>query len=426
VAAAAAADAAGADAANAAAERMADDALAWLLARRRGQRPRDPVRVRALLDALGLPDPPAVVLVAGTNGKGSVATALAAMATAAGHRSGRFTSPHVEHVGERVAIDGTPLDARTVAAFATRARELVAAGAVPDAAFFEWMLALALERFAAAAVTLAVIEAGVGARSDATSVVGNVVASVVTNVTLDHVATLGGSIEAIARDKAAAARPGAPLVTAATGDALEVLRRAARRVGSPLSVLHDGDPRFDLPADLAAWGLSLPATRRENLRLACAIGRLLGFDELALRAACLAPPPPARFERFEVDDRHVVLDGAHDPAAAAALARDVAPGYVLLFGALARKQGAETLAPLQRSASRTVVTSPGPDEPPLPLPADAVVADPLAALDQALDWAGPGGRVVIAGSLYLAGWLRPALRARARPADLPDRDRAAA
>jgi dihydrofolate synthase / folylpolyglutamate synthase len=390
------------------------DAAAWLVSRRRGARERDPAAARALLDALGIPDPPAVVHVVGTNGKGSVTHALAAMAQAAGHRSGRFTSPHVETLGERVAVDGRALDLAALTAFVERVRPLAEAGALPDVGFFEWTLALALERFAAEGVTLAVIEAGVGARHDATSAVRNVVASVITNVTLDHVETLGPTLEAIARDKAAAARPGVPLVSAASGAPLAVIARAARAAGSPFLALAGGDGRFALPAgvDASFW----PATHVQNLRLACATARVLAFDEGAIAAGCAAPRPPARFEVFELGDRRVVLDGAHDPAAASALAAAVAPPYVLLFGALARKQGAATFAPLAERAIWSIVTSADADESAGPWPASARHDDPGAALALALERAGPGGTVVVAGSLYLAGRLRPELRRRAATA----------
>jgi dihydrofolate synthase / folylpolyglutamate synthase len=362
--------------------------------------------------ALGLAGPPAVVHVVGTNGKGSVTHALTAMAQAAGQRAGRFTSPHVESLHERIAVDGTAIGEAELDAFVARVSHDADEGRLPEVGFFEWMLALALEHFARERVTLAVVEAGVGARHDATLVVGNVVAGVLTNVALDHVETLGASVEAIAHDKAAVARPDVPLVTAATGAALGVVRTVADEVGAPLFALCEGDARFDLPAGLERRSL-MPATHVENLRLACATARLLGFDEAAISAGCLAPRPPARFERFEVAGRLVVLDGAHDPAAAAALAANLPRPYVLLFGALGRKQGAATLEPLARDAASVVLTRADALEPLPGWSADARHDDPHRALEEALERAGSGGTVVIAGSLYLAGRLRGHLRALA-------------
>jgi dihydrofolate synthase / folylpolyglutamate synthase len=283
------------------------------------------------------------------------------------------------------------------------------------------MLALALERFAAEGVTLAVVEAGVGARRDATSALRTVVASVVTNVALDHVETLGATLEEIARDKSAAARPGTPLVTAARGVALDVLRAAAHAAGSPFTALADDPTPFALPAGYQARGA--PETHLENLRVACATARVLAFGEDAIAAGCLAPRPPARFERFRIDDTDVILDGAHDPAAAAALAAAAPNAFVLVFGALARKQGAATLAPLARAATWTIVTGADADEGAGTWPASEHVDDPATALERALQRAGPGGTVVVAGSLYLAGRLRPTLErlaARGRTAIVAD------
>jgi dihydrofolate synthase / folylpolyglutamate synthase len=392
----------------------ADTAWAWLAARRRSGRTRDPNVARALLDRLGLADPPAVVHVVGTNGKGSVATALAAMATAAGRRSGCFVSPHVEHYRERISVDGAHVADDEVVAFTARARALVEDGA-PEAiaaGFFEWTLALALDVYAARGVDVAIVEAGVGARRDATLALRNVRASVVTNVDLDHLETLGPDIASIASDKAAALRPGVPTVTCAVGEGLAILRAEAARVGATLVRCEADEPLAALPPDVAAFGRSArwPSTRFDNVRMACAVARLLGWPEAAIEAGARAAPPPARFERFVVDGVSVVLDGAHDPAAARRLAVDLPPDTVLLFGALTRKQGAATLAALAPHVSRVIVTSADADDAPGAWNADAHLADPELALRTALAWAGPGGTVAIAGSLYLAGRVRSVLR----------------
>ncbi len=392
----------------------ANDAWQWLAGRRRAGRARDPRIARALLDTLGLPDPPAVVHVVGTNGKGSVATALAAMARSAGFTSGCFVSPHVEHYAERIAVDGRQIGPDEVTSFVERARALVAAGvpAACAAGFFEWTLALALETFAARGVDMAVIEAGVGARRDATQALGNVVAAVVTSIDLDHLDTLGADLEAIAADKAAAVRPGVPLVTGARGVGLARLRAEAARQGAPLLLADEHEPLAALPPALAhhAAEHGWPATRADNLRLACAVARIVGWPEPALLAGALSPAPPARFERFEIAGVQVVLDGAHDPAAARRLALDLPAGAVLVFGALRRKQGTATLAALAPHVARVIVTSPVPSEPPGPWPADARLTEPADALRTAAAWAGRGGTVVVAGSLYLAGRVRPLLR----------------
>ncbi len=394
------------------------DALSWLYSCVRGAAPRDPARMAALLEALALPSPDHVVHVVGTNGKGTVTAMVDAGLRAWGEPCGRFVSPHVEDFRERVSVDGKPVSRETVRRFAARAQRLAI---VPAPAFFEWTLALALTAFARARLRWAVVEAGVGGARDATRALTGVRLVVLTNVTPDHLETLGPDLDSIARDKAGALRPGIPAVTGARGDALKVVRAEARRLGAPLFIESSGQPLFDLPA----LGRAIGTTRTANARLAAAALRLLGAPEEAVATGIAAPPLPGRGERYRVRGCEVLLDGAHDPAAAEALAADLEPGFVLLFGALARKQAAATLAALERSAAAVVLTEAALGEhPPSVRPGDRFLVDPGRALDLALTLAaqgasqrpdGPPPRVVVAGSLYLAGRLRPLLRRRARP-----------
>lgn len=395
-----------------------DDDLAWLYARTRGHSPRDPRRMRAIMTALGLVDPPWSVHVVGTNGKGTVTTMLAEGLRASGLRSGRFLSPHVEDFRERIAVDGVQVSASAVRRYVAEAKGLERTEpALPAIAFFEHTLALALRTFAERGVEAAVLEAGVGGTKDATRAIEGVRLVVLTNVSLDHVATLGPTLADIAGEKAGAIRPGVPVVTGATGEALAVIERAAARLGSPLVRDSAGDPLFDPPA-----GSVQPegSARHRNARLAAAALRVLGYGEDVVRAGLAAPALPARSERFDLGDREVLLDGAHDPAAAALLAAGLPPGFVLLFGALARKQGEATLAPLAASAARVILTEAHPGELPVPDPADRrFVIEPARALDAALEATPSGGLLVIAGSFHLAGALRPRLRGLARQATTP-------
>lgn len=395
-----------------------EEALAWLYARHRAGAPRDPQRMRALMSALGLASPPQVVHVVGTNGKGTVTAMIDAGLRAGGARSGRFTSPHVEDFRERIAVDGRPVARQTVRRFVAglAARELE-----PAPAFFELTLVLALWTFARRGVRWGAFEAGVGGAHDATRALERVALVVLTNVALDHTETLGPDAISIARDKAGALRPGVPVVTGAEGAALAVVRAEAARLGCPLHV-DDGRARlFELPARtrLAGWPPTGGA-RLRNARLAAAALRLLGADEPTVAAGLATPPLPARHERFRVAGREVVLDGAHDPAAGALLATSLPEGYVLVFGALARKQGAATLAPLEARAGAVILTEAAEGEPPLADPGGRrFLPDPGRALRAAVEATPPGGTVVVAGSLYLAGRVRPLLRRLARAAPRP-------
>lgn len=380
---------------------------------------------------LGLTVPANIVRVVGTNGKGTVASMVAAGLSAAGSVTGRFLSPHVESFTERVAVDGTSVTPAEVTAFVARAVDASARGGVladlPPAlhpAFFEWTLALALERFAAAGATWAVLEAGVGGRDDATSAVvagpaeppgprrGTVALVVLTNVDLDHLDTLGGTVEAIAAEKAGAIAAGAPVVTGAVGPALTVVAAAAAERHARLYADVAEDPLFSVPGPRSVGPGG--GTRYANARLAAAALRLLGVQEHAVAAAVSVPPLPGRGECFVIDGRTVILDGAHDPSAARRLVSELPPGYVLVFGSLARKQGAATLRVLEARASAVVVTEAAEGEglERFASPSRVLERDPSAALDLALARAGPGGTVLIAGSLYLAGRLRPLVDSR--------------
>ncbi len=187
----------------------------WLYGRTRAGRERGPQAARELLGRLGHPERDfRSIRVVGTNGKGSTCAMLEAGLLAAGVRTGRFTSPHLHAYEERIRIDGHQLLAAQTAAFIEWAKKQA-----PEAAFFDLTLALACQAFATAGIEVAVMEAGVGGRSDATQALEDVVAVALTNVGLDHVPALGTTLAEIARDKAGAALPDIPLLTTATGEA---------------------------------------------------------------------------------------------------------------------------------------------------------------------------------------------------------------
>ena len=374
---------------------MYDEAVRWLEAQRRAGRARGPRRLHAAWARLGGVLPPTrFVHVVGTNGKGSVAAYLEQGFLAAGVRTGAFTSPHLVDPRERVRTGGLPASRGALIEFAERARAIE----LDDPpAFFEWMLAFALERFAAEGVSWAALEAGVGGAGDATSFARErVVLTVLTNVGEDHLASFG-SLKALARDKAGAVRPGTPVVSAARGRALEVLREVARARRAPLHVYDPDDPLFALPAPPALAG----AFQRENAALAAAALRILGFDEAAVRAAIANAGLPGRLERRSFRGRPVLLDGAHNQPAARALAAELPRRYCLVFGAQPHKAVDPMLELLAARASGTVLT--------WPLPGAqggyAYEPDPLVALARATGKARKDEPVVVTGSLYLIGRL---------------------
>jgi len=202
-------------------------------------------RMQELLRGLGSPQSGLpVVHVAGTKGKGSTATMIAAILTDAGYRTGLFTSPHIERIEERISVDGQECSTDELVALVEKVKPVVEAmdrqpadqpnpeGNRPT--FFEIITAMAFEHFSDRAVEVAVLEVGLGGRLDSTNVSEPVV-SVITSISLDHTAMLGSSLEAIAAEKAGIIRPGVPVVSGVTQPGpRDVIRQCARRLGAPL------------------------------------------------------------------------------------------------------------------------------------------------------------------------------------------------
>jgi dihydrofolate synthase/folylpolyglutamate synthase len=430
-------------------------------------------RTRALLAGLGNPEGSIRgALVAGTNGKGSVLALAGAALQAAGYRVGMTPKPHLVSYRERLEIDGRPIDPGAFAALIEEVLPIADRNArrLGPATEFELLTAAMFLWFARQRVDVALVEVGLGGRLDATHAWRGGVAAI-TNVDLDHTEVLGPTIGAIAREKAAIIESGDVAVTGATGEAREVIARRARRVGAPLSIV---DPAPLLRWDRDSISVSLPGLgdTRVGLRGRHQAANVAVANALldALEAAGIARAPqaarragyasarwPGRLELLEVPRRgsaanrsraksgtvEVLLDGAHNPAGAAALAaalldlrpflaggRDAAPApLTLVVGIMADKDVAGVLAALSGPAldgARVICTQ---VDGPRALPADrlaaawqtakpagtstalldppAVEPDPTAAMDLAIRTA--PGPIVVAGSLYLVGRARAQL-----------------
>ncbi|EKP94558.1 bifunctional folylpolyglutamate synthase/dihydrofolate synthase [Thermaerobacter subterraneus] len=431
-------------------------------------------RIRGLLERLGHPEEglPPVYHITGTNGKGSTASLMEAILRAAGYRTALFTSPHLVHYEERFRFDGRPVSGVELAAAVEQVRRaaaaLAAGGGVEPPTEFEVATAVFFLLVQARRPDAVVLEVGLGGRYDATNTVPRPMVAVVTNVALDHTDRLGPTVEAIAYDKAGIARPGVPLVTGALDPAaLAVLRREAAALGAPLwevrpeeAAPEARDPRDQGgPAAVATyrlrsagpdgscWDYRGPApvpARWDRLPLAlagphqvanaavavtallaaAATERGLPVTREAVERGLAAARWPGRMERVRWRGREIWLDGAHNPAGMAALARTVAALWpdrrvVLVAGMLDDKDVEKAAAAIAPVAARAVVT-----EPPSPRAARAerlagalaahgvavaVQREPLAALERALQEAGPGQPVLVCGSLYLVGTVRAQL-----------------
>jgi dihydrofolate synthase/folylpolyglutamate synthase len=397
-----------------------------------------------LLAALGHPerDFPAV-LIAGTNGKGSTAAFLASMGTAAGYRTGLYTSPHLEAVEERIRIDGRAISKQELDSSLGRLVAVAeqALGHLPT--YFEALTAVAFGYFAAQEVDLAILEVGMGGRLDATNATEPEL-SLITEIGLEHRRHLGENLDSIAREKAGILRAGKPAVAwVERPEALHAIQEVAASVEADLR-LGPERARLEIVEDRGWDGQSLNLeTDEDRYRLSLLLGghhqaknaslAVLGAEILAQRgweklsqeaivAGVEGTRWPGRLERVDLPEaKSVLLDVAHNPDGAEALSRFLGRQgltYDLLFGVLADKDAGEILPILAAGARRVILTSPDsdralpPEEMERLLPAGRVVVVPAAApaLDRAL--AGDHELLVVCGSVYLVGEVRGLLRDR--------------
>lgn len=393
-------------------------------------------RMRRMATALGSPERRFdTIHVLGTNGKSSTTRMTAAILERHGLRAAAYLSPHLVSYRERVLIDGRELDADAFAAAIARAswaaeRVNRTLGEDDHVTQFELLSAAALWEMARRQVDVAVIEAGLGGRYDATSVIDSQV-TVLTNVGLEHTRWLGPTVTDIAEEKLAVVRPRTALVLGEglAGDALAVAERIAREREAWIV-----RPRPPAPTlELAARG----AFQRRNFALARAAAesylqtRAVALDEQALAQAAASTQVPGRLQLVG-EDPPTVLDGAHNPDAVAALVEslpDVLPlagaggeqPLALVLGVLDDKDAAGMLGALMPAVRRAWFTAPPSSRalPPAALQslarqlgfeATASEPRPARALEQARRWAAQrGGAVLATGSVYLVGDLLASL-----------------
>jgi len=315
---------------------------------------------RALLAELGEPHTLIpMVHVGGTNGKGSVTTLVAAALRASGLRVGTYTSPHLVSFRERVMVDQVPISEAAVASWTTRLRPLADS---LGATFFETTTAMAFADLAARGAEIAVIEVGLGGRLDSTNVV-RPVASVVTKIEMDHQKYLGETLEAIAREKAWIAKPGAPFVVGETRRAiLDVLASEAQVAVESLEPGAVADVREVPPEVVYEHELTLLGDhQRRNAAVARAVLETLPAnyrpDETAIRRGFAAATVPGRLERRG----KWLFDVAHNPDGVAALCRAVnalAPPKPVhaLVSILGDKAWPEMLVQIDRVVDRGILT----------------------------------------------------------------------
>jgi dihydrofolate synthase/folylpolyglutamate synthase len=423
-------------------------------------------RIRELLRRLGNPqDRLRVVHVGGTNGKGSTVAMVASVLTAAGYRTGTFTSPHLHSYTERYQIDGVQISPERVALLIGQLKphlDAMVAQGYEHPTEFEVSTAMAFKYFDEEQVDFLVLEVGLGGAIDSTNVVAGPLVTVITNVAMDHMDYLGRTIREIATVKAGIIKPGVPLVTACRGEALEVMAGFCREKGAPMVLVGEkgedmAGPGFApaFPCRTVLWeagggeagqGGQYLAVRGLRRTYGHLFIPLLGRHQLANAAGAVAvldllaeqgfPIPeealyrglagvhwPARLEILQHRPL-VLLDGAHNHDGARSLARawdDYFPGrqVVLVIGMLGDKERGRVVAELAPRARAVVVTRPNSpragdwqrlaEEARRYVPEVYTIESVPGAVEKALSLARPDELVCITGSLYMVAEAREVL-----------------
>ena len=394
-------------------------------------------RTERLLSALGNPERrlPPVIHVAGTNGKGSTIAFMRAIAEAAGLSVHTYTSPHLVRFHERIALNGMPIEEDALLAIL---EECEAANDGQPITFFEITTAAAFVAYARHPADLLLLETGLGGRFDSTNVIAAPAVTVITPVSLDHMQFLGYTVKKIAFEKAGILKPGIPgIVGPQQAGALAVIERCAAEIGVPLSIFgidwsaalegadglvyrdDEGEIVLPLPGlpgvhQIANAGAAIAALRTWN-------SLHFGFEDFAAGVSDVRWPGRLQrlgsgpLTRLAPPGWDVWLDGGHNPAAGEMLAETLA-GWdrkptVLVCAMQDNKDAAGFIGPLSKIAGRLIAidlpgTTPGHASAGIAETARAagITAEVTDTLDAALErLSGVPGRVLICGSLYLAG-----------------------
>ena len=398
-------------------------------------------RMRALSEKLGRPETAyRVIHVTGTNGKGSVTAYMSSALVHSGCRTGRFTSPHLFSYTERMNIDGRDISETDFAAVIEEVRgaaEACIAEGGESPTQFEVLTAAAFLYFAREKVDYAVVEVGLGGTLDSTNIVTPIV-SIITNVSIDHQAFCGETVEDIAAHKAGIIKCGVPVVTAAQEPALSVIKKKAKELKAPLYVFDKDFSVISRSASARGQMITLKDAKsgdamlftglagvHQTVNLACAVKaiRLVALrderiSEETMREGLARAEWPGRFEVFVVDGRTVIFDGAHNASGAEAFSRT----YEELFAGKTKTVVTAMLEDKDVSALIGGLVHPGdrvftvpaptprtraPEALAKLMPTDAMPTDSVeAGMRAAFDVTPEGGIIVVAGSLYILGEAR--------------------
>jgi dihydrofolate synthase / folylpolyglutamate synthase len=405
-----------------------NDLLDWLFVRQRFELGLG--KTQDLLSLLGNPQNRfKSIIVGGTNGKGSTSATLASILSAAGYKTGLFTSPHLTYFSERFQINGERIPDATIEA---TLRKVKPVAEDVGASFFEIVTVLGCQLFADAGVSYAVMEVGMGGRFDATNALEPEL-SIITGVSLDHTAYLGNTPEQIAFEKAGILRPHRLALTGATGGALAVIQERANEEGSSLQVL---DQDIHTTLHQVSWeGIDVTVSSSfgevsvhspllglhqvRNVALAVTAAQAMKVPAEAIQSGVSQTKWAGRLEKLIYKNRLFLLDGAHNPEAAQVVkgtltALNTSP-VTLLFGIAKDKDVTHVLETLEDVASHVILTkaqlSPRAAEPlelaQLSTKPHTVIPNLHEAIEYAVSITKPGEIILVAGSLYLIGEVRP-------------------
>ncbi len=399
-------------------------------------------RIEKLLALMGNPERQyRTIHVTGTNGKGSTTAFIAAILNAASIRTGMFTSPHLVDYTERIVINGNMISEHDFAAaiqYTSKVVEMMTADGDDHPTEFEILTAAAFYHFAAAEVEYAVIEVGMGGLLDSTNVI-RPQAAVITNVAVEHTDRCGTSVAEIAAHKAGIIKPDVPVITAAKGEALNIIYSQAEILHAPLFTIDrdffvqwkgEQDWQQQLTVRTNKYGnitnlrtKLLGDHQAENCACAVMTAQVLAAQESritpeAIRSGVAAAVWPGRFEVLQAQPT-VIVDGAHNPAGAEALRLALNRYFgdqsiTFVFGVLADKDIAGIITGLFRPQDQVITVAPlsdrAADAHMLSRQIPAKRAEGADTLDEAIvkaqQWAGETGVICICGSLYLIGSAR--------------------
>lgn len=379
---------------------MYEDAIKYLLSREKFGIRLGLDNISRLAESLGSPQKSfRAVHVAGTKGKGSVCAFISSILRKQGYKVGMYTSPHLVDFRERIMINGKKIPKKDVARLVSVIKPLVR-----KHTFFEIVTAMAFLYFREQKVKLAVVEVGMGGRLDATNIV-NPEACVITNVSVDHEAHLGSTVKKIAFEKAGIIKPGVPVVTAAKGEALSVIKKICRKKGSRLIIAKPKKIKISLKGDF----------QMENASAALEAVKILRKMGIKVSKSAIAKGFESTEWRGRMDfvSERLLLDCAHNPASAQALAKEIkklGKDVYLVLGIMKDKDIKAICSALSPLAKETIITKPKIGRAAMPNDIAAfasgevsIVYDVGQAVEYAKFKADGRGLVVVTGSIFTVG-----------------------